>query len=77
MRGLDSDVILLKSFKNLSNYFKVDDFTDISALEGFTLESYVATKEKICIVEHTQPCKSCTGLLAVAKCIADVGFIYI
>ena len=67
MRGPDNDVIVLKSFKNLSNYVKVDDFTDISALEGFTLE--------ICIAEHVQPCKLCTGLLTVAKRIADVGYI--
>ena len=46
MRGPDSDISSLKSFKKLSNYVKVDDFTDISALEGFTLESYIATKEK-------------------------------
>ena len=66
---------MLKSFKKLSNYVKVDDFTDISALEGFTLESYVATKEKICTSEHTQPCKLCTGLLTVAKRIANDGYI--
>ena len=75
MRGPDSDISSLKSFKKLSNYVKVDDFTDISALGGFTLESYVATKEKICISEHTQPCKLCTGLLTVAKRIADDGYI--
>ena len=67
MRGPDSDVILLTSFKDLSYCVRVDDFTDISALQGFTLESYVATKEKICIAAHTQPCKLCTGLLTVAK----------
>ncbi|CAH3164571.1 unnamed protein product [Porites lobata] len=60
---------------NLSYCVRVDDFTDISALQGFTLESYVATKEKICIAEHTQPCKLCTGLLTVAKRIADDGYI--
>lgn len=46
LRGPDSDVILLKSFKDLSSCVRVDDFTDISALQGFTLESYVARKEK-------------------------------
>ena len=70
MRGADSDISLLKSFKKLTHYDKVDDFTDISALEGFTLESYVATKEKICISEQL-----CTGLLTVAKRIADDGYI--
>ena len=39
LRGPDSDVILLKSFKDLSSCVRVDDFTDISALQGFTLES--------------------------------------
>ena len=75
LRGPDSDVILLKSFKDLSSCVRVDDFTDISALQGFTLESYVATKEKIRIAERTQLCKLCTGLLTVAKRIADDGYI--
>ena len=75
MREPDSDIILLKSFKDFSSCVRVDDFTDISALQGFTLESYVATKEKICIAEHTQPYKLCTGLLIVAKRIADDGYI--
>jgi len=66
---------LLKSFKNSSTHVKFDDFTDISALKGFTLESYDATKEKICIAEYIQPCKSYTGLSTVAKRIADVGYI--
>ena len=39
------------------------------------MESYVATKEKICISEHTQPWKLCSGLLTVAKRIADDGYI--
>ena len=75
LRGPDSDVILLKSFKDLSSCVRVDDFTDISALQGFTLESYIVTKEKIRIAERTQLCKLCTGLLTVAKRIADDGYI--
>ena len=67
--------MLLKSFKNLSNFVKVDDFTEISALEGFTLQSYVSAKEKICIAGHIQPCKLCTGLLTVAKQIVANGYI--
>ena len=39
------------------------------------MESCVATKEKICISEPTQPCKLCTGLLTVAKRIDDDGYI--
>lgn len=59
----------------MSTCIKVDDFTDVSALRGFTLESYVVTKEKECIAEDTQPCKLCTRLLTVAKQIAHDGYI--
>ena len=52
MRGHDDDLYLLTSFKNLSSYIKVDNFTNISALAGFTLKSLFVTKEKICVAEH-------------------------
>lgn len=65
----------LKSFKNLSNYIQVDDVTDVSRLEGFTLDKYILTKENICYEEHKQPCTACIGLLSVAKQILDEGFI--
>lgn len=75
-RGLyENDILRLKSFKNLSNYIQVDDVTDVSRLEGFTLDKYILTKENICYEEHKQPCTACIGLLSVAKQILDEGFI--
>lgn len=75
-RGLyENDILRLKSFKNLSNYVQVDDVTDVSRLEGFTLDKYILTKENICYEEHKQPCTACIGLLSVAKQILDEGFI--
>ena len=75
-RGLyENDILWLKSFKNLSNYIQVDDVTDVSRLEGFTLDKYILTKENICYEEHKQPCTACIGLLSVAKQILDEGFI--
>ena len=50
-------------------------FTDVSRLEGFTLDKYIVTKENICYEEHKQPCTACIGLLSVAKQILDKGFI--
>ena len=76
MRGpCENDIMRLKSFQNLSNYNKVDDFTDVSRLDSFTLDMYILTKEKICHGEHEQPCKACIGLLSVAKKILHEGFI--
>ena len=75
-RGLyENDIVRLKSFKNLSNYIQVDDVTDVSRLEGFTLDKYIVTKKNICYEEHKQPCTACIGLLSVAKQILDKGFI--
>ena len=75
-RGLyENDILRLKSFKNLSNYIQVDDVTDVSRLEGFTLDKYILTKEDIYYEEHKQPCTACIGLLSVAKQILDEGFI--
>lgn len=75
-RGLyENDILRLKSFKNLSNYIQVDDVTDVSRLEGFTLDKYILTKENICYEERKQPCTACIGLLSVAKQILDEGFI--
>lgn len=75
-RGLyENDILRLKSFKNLSNYIQVDDVTDVSRLEGFTLDKYILIKENICYEEHKQPCTACIGLLSVAKQILDEGFI--
>lgn len=75
-RGLyENDILRLKSFKNLSNYIQVDDVTDVSRLEGFTLDKYILTKENICYEEHKQPCTACIGFLSVAKQILDEGFI--
>ena len=71
----ENDILRLKSFKNLSNYIQVDDVTDVSRLEGFTLDKYILTKENICYEEHKQPCTACIGLLSVAKQILDEGFI--
>lgn len=71
----ENDILRLKSFKNLSNYVQVDDVTDVSRLEGFTLDKYILTKENICYEEHKQPCTACIGLLSVAKQILDEGFI--
>ena len=65
----------MKSYQNLSNYIKLDNFTDVSRLDGFTLDMYILTKEKICYQEHKQPCSGCIGLLSVAKRILDDGFI--
>ena len=39
VRVHDDDITLLKSFKTLSNYIKVDNYTDVSSLEGFTLQN--------------------------------------
>lgn len=75
-RGLyENDILRLKSFKSLSNYIQVDDVTDVSRLEGFTLDKYILTKENLCYEEHKQPCTACIGLLSVAKQILDEGFI--
>ena len=71
----ENDIVRLKSFKNVSNYIQVDDVTDVSRLEGFTLDKYIVTKENICYEEHKQPCTACIGLLSVAKQILDKGFI--
>lgn len=47
-RGLyENDILRLKSFKNLSDYIQVDDVTDVSRLEGFTLDKYILTKENM------------------------------
>ena len=76
MRGpCDHDIMRLKRFQNLSDYIKVDNFTDVSRLDSFTLDMYILTKEKICHGEHKQPCKACIGLLSVAKSILHKGFI--
>lgn len=75
LRGLDEDIQQLRCFKTLSNYKKVDDYTDVSSLQGFTLEQYIATREKLCQAEHNQHCKPCAGLLNVGKHIAKNGFI--
>lgn len=71
----ENDIMCLKSFQNLSNYIKLDNFTDVSRLDGFTLDMYILTKEKISCKEHKQPCSDCIGLLSVAKKILDDGFI--
>lgn len=75
MRGLDNDILLLKSQKDLSKYKHVDDFTDVSRLEGFTLEKYIVTREKLCEAEHAPHCTLCAGLINVAKHVADNGFM--
>ena len=42
----ENDIKCLKSFQNLLNYIKIDNFTDVSRLDGFTLDMYILTKEK-------------------------------
>lgn len=42
----ENDMKCLKSFQNLLNYIKIDNFTDVSRLDGFTLDMYILTKEK-------------------------------
>ena len=54
---------------------KLNNFTDVSRLDGFTLDMYILTKEKIGYEEHKQPCSGCIGLLSVAKWILDDSFI--
>lgn len=76
MRGpCENDIVWLKSFQNLSHYIKLDDFTDVSKLDGFSLDMYIVTKEKICYQEHKQPCTACVSLICVAKQILHKGFI--
>ena len=75
LRGLIDDVQLLKNQRNLSKYIHVDNFTDVSKLEGFTLEKYIVTFKKLCKTEHAPSCTTCSSFIAVAKHIAENGFI--
>ena len=76
MRGpCENDIVSLKSFQDLSHYIKLDDFTDVSRLDGFSLDMYIVTKENICYEEHKQPCKAWVGLIGVAKQILQKGFL--
>ena len=64
-----------EKLSKLIELIKLDNFTDVSRLDGFTLDMYILTKEKICYEEHKQPCSGCIGLLSVTKRILDDGFI--
>ena len=54
-----------KIIKTYRDYIKLDNFTDVSRLDGFTLDMYILTKEKICYEEHKQPC---SGMYWIVKC---------
>ena len=56
-------------------YYKVDDYTDVSILEEFTLEKYIITRQKLCEDQHGAPCTLCAGFINVAKHIAENGFL--
>ena len=68
-------MLSLKNQKKLSLYKKVDDYMDVSTLEGFTLNKYITTRQKLCEAEHVQHCTLCTSFINVAKHIAENGFI--
>ncbi len=48
---------------------------DVSTLEGFTLNKYITTRQRLCEAEHVQHCTLCTSFINVAKHIAENGFI--
>ena len=73
--GLIDDIQFFKKQKQLSKYLHVDDYTDVSKLEGFTLEKYIFVREKLCETEHAPNCTTCAGLISVAKHISENDFM--